>query len=61
VQFFIKKQPLILNNRPGSTWTHEQGSERMLEYLVDDNQIDIEKDEINFIKDLIAGEPRKNR
>ncbi|KAG0743419.1 hypothetical protein G6F62_004877 [Rhizopus arrhizus] len=46
--------------RPGSTWTHEQGSERMLEYLVDDNQIDIEKDEINFIKDLIAGEPRKN-
>ncbi|EIE81108.1 hypothetical protein RO3G_05813 [Rhizopus delemar RA 99-880] len=54
----VQKQPNC--PPPGSTWTHEQGSERMLEYLVDDNQIDIEKDEINFIKDLIAGEPRES-
>ncbi|CAO3687955.1 hypothetical protein G6F70_003663 [Rhizopus microsporus] len=44
--------------RPGQKWTHEQGSERMLEYLIDDNHIDIEKDEVNFIKELIAGEAR---
>ena len=41
--------------RPDLTWSHEQASEMMLEYLVDDNNIDIEKTEINFIKDLIAG------
>ncbi|CAO3678225.1 unnamed protein product [Rhizopus stolonifer] len=46
--------------RPGLNWSHEQGSEIMLEYLIDDNHIDIEKDEVNFIKDLIAGEPRTN-
>ncbi|KAI9261697.1 hypothetical protein BY458DRAFT_439554 [Sporodiniella umbellata] len=44
--------------RPGLKWSHEEGSEKMLEYLIDDNHIDIERDEINFIKDLIAGEPR---
>ncbi|KAF9431867.1 SAM domain and HD [Entomortierella beljakovae] len=43
---------------PGSTWTHEQGSEMMLEYLVDDNNVDIEREELNFIKDLIMGERR---
>ncbi|KAI7828957.1 hypothetical protein BC939DRAFT_500407 [Gamsiella multidivaricata] len=45
---------------PGSTWTHEQGSEMMLEYLVDDNAVDIDREEINFIKDLIMGERRYN-
>jgi hypothetical protein len=33
----------------------------MLEYLIDDNHIDIEKDEVNFIKELIAGETRSQR
>ncbi|KAF9956608.1 SAM domain and HD [Modicella reniformis] len=45
---------------PGSTWAHEQASEMMLEYLVDDNAIDIDREEINFIKDLIIGERRGN-
>ncbi|KAG9067547.1 SAM domain and HD [Linnemannia hyalina] len=45
---------------PGSNWTHEQGSEMMLEYLVDDNNVDLDREEINFIKDLIMGERRGN-
>ncbi|KAF9369410.1 SAM domain and HD [Podila verticillata] len=45
---------------PGSTWTHEQGSEMMLEYLVEDNNIDIDPEELSFIKDLIMGERRGN-
>ncbi|KAG0255514.1 SAM domain and HD [Mortierella polycephala] len=45
---------------PGSNWTHEQGSEMMLEYMVEDNGIDIEREELNFIKDLIMGERRGN-
>ncbi|KAG0300533.1 SAM domain and HD, partial [Dissophora globulifera] len=45
---------------PGSTWTHEQGSEMMLEYLVDDNNVDIDREELNFIKDMIMGERRGN-
>ncbi|KAF9401473.1 SAM domain and HD [Mortierella sp. AD011] len=45
---------------PGSSWTHEQGSEMMLEYLVDDNHVDIDREELNFIKDLIMGERRGN-
>ncbi|KAI7876669.1 HD phosphohydrolase domain-containing protein [Lichtheimia hyalospora FSU 10163] len=44
--------------RPGFQWSHEQASEMMLEYLVDDNNIDIERDHLNLIKDLIAGAPR---
>ncbi|KAF8986496.1 SAM domain and HD [Entomortierella lignicola] len=45
---------------PGSNWSHEQGSEMMLEYLVDDNHVDIDREELNFIKDLIMGERRGN-
>ncbi|KAI8369175.1 hypothetical protein EDC96DRAFT_607057 [Choanephora cucurbitarum] len=44
--------------RPGLNWSHEQASEMMLEYLIDDNNIDMERTEINFVKDLIAGEAR---
>lgn len=47
--------------RPGFQWSHEQASEMMLEYLVDDNNIDIERDHLNLIKDLIAGAPRSQR
>ncbi|KAF9906960.1 SAM domain and HD [Linnemannia zychae] len=45
---------------PGSKWTHEQGSEMMLEYLIDDNHLDIDREDINFMKDLIMGERRGN-
>ncbi|KAF9976363.1 SAM domain and HD [Actinomortierella ambigua] len=44
--------------RPGLQWTHEQGSEMMLDYMIEDNNIDIEKEEVAFIKDLIMGERR---
>lgn len=43
--------------RPGLNWTHEQGSELMLDYLVDENHIDIDQADIRFIKDLISGAP----
>ncbi|KIJ33206.1 hypothetical protein M422DRAFT_35579 [Sphaerobolus stellatus SS14] len=43
---------------PGSSWKHEDASEDMLDYLVEDNQIDLQPDEVNFIKDLIAGSKR---
>lgn len=33
----------------------------MLDYLIDDNHIDIDTAQINFIKDLIAGSPRSKR
>ncbi|KAJ9089749.1 hypothetical protein DSO57_1009500 [Entomophthora muscae] len=41
---------------PGEKWTHEQGSNMMLDYLIDDNNIDIEEDSIRLIKSLILGE-----
>ncbi|ORZ14001.1 HD phosphohydrolase domain-containing protein [Absidia repens] len=42
----------------GLNWSHEQASEMMLEYLIDDNNIDIDSQQTNLIKDLIAGTPR---
>ncbi|KAI8975179.1 hypothetical protein BDF20DRAFT_836603 [Mycotypha africana] len=46
--------------RPNFAWTHEQGSEMMLDYLIDDNYIDdIDKSDTQLIKDLIAGESRQ--
>ncbi|KAI9096232.1 hypothetical protein DFS34DRAFT_624448 [Phlyctochytrium arcticum] len=45
--------------RPDTEWTHEMASEDMLEYLVMDNEhVQIDRDEIRFIKDLIHGRPR---
>ncbi|KAI9591511.1 HD phosphohydrolase domain-containing protein [Syncephalis fuscata] len=43
--------------RPNVAWKHETASEMMLDYLIDDNNIDLESDEVRFIKDLIRGEP----
>ena len=44
---------------PKSSWTHEDASEMMLEYLVDQNpHVQISPSELVFIKDLIHGEPR---
>lgn len=39
-------------------WTHEIASQSMFDYLIDDNSIDIEADDILFIKDLITGTPK---
>ncbi|KAK9717246.1 hypothetical protein K7432_006361 [Basidiobolus ranarum] len=44
--------------RPGIVWSHEQASEMMLENLIEENYIDIDKQEVDFIKDLIIGESR---
>ncbi|KAI8393865.1 HD phosphohydrolase domain-containing protein [Radiomyces spectabilis] len=46
--------------RPGFQWSHEEASEMMLEYMIDDNHIDLERENINLIKDLIAGAPRSS-
>ncbi|KAI8058362.1 HD phosphohydrolase domain-containing protein [Syncephalis plumigaleata] len=42
--------------RPGVVWKHETASENMLDYLIDDNGLDIDSDDVKFIKDLIRGE-----
>lgn len=42
----------------GSYWCHEEASEMMLDALVEENSIPLSKDCLNFIKDLIRGEPR---
>jgi hypothetical protein len=52
---------ILLLNSPGMNWSHENASEMMLDYLIDDNHIDIDTSQINFIKDLIAGSPRSKR
>lgn len=45
------------DGRPGCTWTHEQGSQMMLDYLIDENHIDIDQHGRNFVKSLIDGVP----
>ncbi|KIY66171.1 hypothetical protein CYLTODRAFT_444863 [Cylindrobasidium torrendii FP15055 ss-10] len=47
--------PSVLPDRP---WKHEEGSEMMFDFLVKDNNIDIEDADVKLIKDLIAGERR---
>ncbi|THV00010.1 HD-domain/PDEase-like protein [Dendrothele bispora CBS 962.96] len=37
-------------------WTHEKGSEMMFDFLVQENNIEIDEHDKNFIKALIAGE-----
>jgi deoxynucleoside triphosphate triphosphohydrolase SAMHD1 len=43
--------------KPGIKFSHEAASEDMLSALVDENDVDISPSELNFIKDLIHGEP----
>ena len=38
---------------PDLKFTHEQMSLKMLDYMIDDNNIDIEQDHVQFVKDLI--------
>jgi HD superfamily phosphohydrolase len=37
-------------------WTHEEMSQRMVEYLIDDNHIDYPRDDVRFLLSLISGE-----
>ncbi|KAF8825609.1 hypothetical protein HHX47_DHR6000056 [Lentinula edodes] len=48
--------PAIL---PDEHWTHEEGSEMMLDYLIKEQGIDIRTDDVTFIKALIAGDPSR--
>ncbi|KAJ1736011.1 hypothetical protein LPJ61_000228 [Coemansia biformis] len=41
--------------RPGAEWSHEQGSEMMLRYTIDENNIDIDDADVRFIRQLIRG------
>ncbi|KAJ2553691.1 hypothetical protein EV175_002851 [Coemansia sp. RSA 1933] len=41
--------------RPGVEWSHEMGSEMMLRYAIDENNIDIDEDDVRLIKRLIHG------
>ncbi|KAJ1986013.1 hypothetical protein H4R33_003607 [Dimargaris cristalligena] len=36
---------------------HDLGSQKMFKYLVDDNNIDLDQDEVSLINDLIIGQP----
>lgn len=54
---FILQSPASLV-RPGMNWTHECASEMMLEHLVEENAVDLEKTELKFIQELIQGTPR---
>ncbi|KIK56330.1 hypothetical protein GYMLUDRAFT_47095 [Collybiopsis luxurians FD-317 M1] len=44
---------------PGEKWTHEEGSEMMLDFLIKDKNINISPEDVAFIKALIAGDPSK--
>ncbi|KAK1219456.1 hypothetical protein PQX77_017828 [Marasmius sp. AFHP31] len=44
---------------PGEDWTHEQGSEMMLDSLVKHNDIEIADKDLAFIKALILGKPER--
>ena len=40
---------------PITTFTHEEASTKLLEYLIDKNGIEIEKDDVHTIQALILG------
>ncbi|KAF8351698.1 hypothetical protein F5887DRAFT_88 [Amanita rubescens] len=42
-----------------SDWKHEDASEMMFDYLVEDNNVTIDPEDVRFIKALIAGDPSK--
>lgn len=43
--------------RPELEWTHEDGSQMMLQSLIDENGIDMHRNELQMINDMISGEP----
>jgi len=48
---------LIEASRKGTKWTHEVASEMMLDALIQENNVPIPKEDQEFIKALIAGDP----
>ena len=45
--------------RKGKKWKHEDASEMMFDDLIKQNEIQISKQDADFIKALIAGEPNR--
>ncbi|EJT99043.1 HD-domain/PDEase-like protein [Dacryopinax primogenitus] len=50
---------LFMPEATGEPWAHEAGSEMMLDYLVEDNQIDVPEKDVTFVKALIAGDSER--
>ncbi|KZT61809.1 hypothetical protein CALCODRAFT_427218 [Calocera cornea HHB12733] len=50
---------LFVPQATGEPWAHEAGSEMMLDYLVEDNEIDIPEADVQFVKALIVGESER--
>lgn len=46
---------------PNYEWKHEDASELMFEAMVQENEIDIPRQDIEFVRDLIAGKDRHPR
>ena len=52
----------MIARRPGTTWTHEEASELMFDSLLEENpHIQLEKDRVEFIKDLVRGRPNLSK
>ncbi|PPR04920.1 hypothetical protein CVT24_007164 [Panaeolus cyanescens] len=51
----LRREPERLQHLQG--WTHEKGSEMLFNALVKDNNIQLQQEDFDFIKALIAGEP----
>ena len=50
------KQILIVNRVHNIEWEHEDASVMLLDYLIDQNNIDIEREDTKFVQRLIKGE-----
>ena len=59
VGFFVTTAGVIVEyiHRKGKNWKHEDASEMMFDDLVQKNKMEISKQDANFVKALIAGEP----
>ena len=57
IQYFHFRAVLTGQLSPGRHWHHEDASEMMFDDLVAKNNIDLPKNDIRFIKALIAGDP----
>jgi len=45
-------------HRPGYEWKHEDASELMFEAMLTENDIDLPRKDVEFIRDLIVGTDR---
>jgi len=57
---FFRKKKKKKKFSPFTKWKHEVSSARIFELLCDNNHIDIEKEDLNLVQDLILGDPPQN-